>query len=453
MALAQPVLTKRIPTPPFGNMADRKTVSYEQFVASDGYKGLHRALSMTPKEVVDLVKASELRGRGGAGFPAGLKWSFLPPEDGKRRFLAVNADESEPGTFKDRMLIDFDPHVLLEGIAICMHACRLDTAYIYIRGEYHHQREVLEHALKEAYEHKIFGDGSMLGKINELSPNCYIHRGAGAYICGEETGLLESLEGKRGWPRIKPPFPAVAGAFGRPTIINNVETLAMVGPIVLNGADWFKGMGKGRAEGVPASVPASFGPKLFGISGHVNRPGVYEENLGIKMSELIERLGGGMRNGKKFKAAVPGGISMGVLSTDQYDAELDFDIGKKYACLGLGTAGVIVMDEETDMVAVARNVARFFSHESCGQCTPCREGSSWIYKVLSRIERGDGTTRDLDMLLELSGSMGAMPGTTICGLADGTNWAVRTIVNKFWGEFESRVKKERYVSLAVAGTR
>ncbi len=451
MPLAEPVLLKRIPTPPAGNIRDRRTVSYEQFVNTGGYAGLHKALAMEPKAVIDIVKGSELRGRGGAGFPAGLKWSFLPPEDGKRRFLTINADESEPGTFKDRLLLDFDPHQVLEGIAICMHACRLDTAYIYIRGEYHHQARVLENAVREAYANRIFGAGSVLKQINGRDPECFVHRGAGAYICGEETGLLESLEGKRGWPRIKPPFPAVAGAFGRPTIINNVETLAMVGPILDKGADWFKTMGKGRAEGVPVTVPASFGPKLFGISGHVNTPGVYEENLGLKMSELIEKYGGGMRGGKKFKAAIPGGISMGVLSTDQYHAELDFDIGKKYACLGLGTAGVIVMDEDTDMVAVARNISRFFAHESCGQCTPCREGTNWMFKMLTRIEQGDGTTKDLDLLLEIAGSMGAMPGTTICGLADGANWAVRTILNKFWGDFEKRVKKERYVSLAVVG--
>ena len=453
MPLNEPVLLKRIPTFPWGDPKDRKLVTYDQFVATGGYAGLKKALAMTPKDVLELVKSSELRGRGGAGFPCGFKWSLLAPEDGKRRFLTVNADESEPGTFKDRLLLDFDPHLLLEGIAICMHACRLDTTFIYIRGEYQHEARVLENALKEAYANKIFGAGSMLGQTAGFDFNCYVHRGAGAYICGEETGLLESLEGKRGWPRIKPPFPAVAGAFGRPTVINNVETLSMVGPILDKGIEWFKTMGKGRPEGVPPTVPASFGPKLFGVSGHVNTPGVFEENLGIKMSELIEKHAGGMRRGKKFKGAIPGGISMGILNADQYHAELDFNIGPKNAVLGLGTAGVVVMDEDTDMVKVARNCARFYSHESCGQCTPCREGSAWIYKLLSRIESGDGTTRDLDLLLELAGSMGIMPGTTICGLADGTNWAVRTIINKFWGDFEKRVRKERFVSLAVMASR
>ncbi len=451
MVLEEPVLCKRIPTPPWGDPADRRYVGYDKYVKTGGYAGLEMALSMEPKSVIDAVKASEIRGRGGAGFPAGMKWSFLPPEDGGQRFLAVNADESEPGTFKDRLLLEFDPHLLLEGIAICMHACRLDTAYIYIRGEYHAQREATQRAIDEAYAKNIFGAASRLEKINDRDAQCYVHRGAGAYICGEETGLLESLEGKRGWPRVKPPFPAVAGAFGRPTIVNNVETLACIGPIIELGADWFKSMGKRRAEGAPPAVPASFGPKLFGVSGHVNKPGVYEEHLGIKMSDLIENLGGGMRGGKKYKAAVPGGISMGILGTDQYDAELDFDIGKKYGVLGLGTAGVIVMDEDTDMVAVARNVARFFARESCGQCTPCREGGNWMYKILQRIEEGDGTTHDLDLLLELSGTMGAMPGTTICGLADGANWAVRTILNKFWDDFESRVSPSSAVSLTVVG--
>lgn len=452
--LVEPVLFKRIPTQPWGNPADRKTISYQDYVNTGGYAGLENALSMEPKDVIDIVKNAELRGRGGAGFPAGMKWSFLPPEDGGQRFLAINADESEPGTFKDQVLIQFDPHIIIEGIAICMHACRLDTAYFFIRGEYHHHRDIFEAAIKEAYDNKVFGEGSRLGKINDRWPELHLHRGAGAYICGEETGLLEALEGKRGWPRIKPPFPAVAGAFGRPTIINNVETLAACTPILergVEGADWFKTMGKGRPEGAPPQVPASFGPKLIGISGHVNTPGVFEENLGVKMSWLIENRCGGMKNGKKFKAAIPGGISMGILGTDQYDAEIDFDIGKKYACLGLGTAGIIVMDEDVNMISVARNCARFYARESCGQCTPCREGGNWMYKMLTRIEQGDGTTKDLDLLLEVAGSMGSMPGTTICGLADGANWAVRTIVNKFWSEFEDAVAKPSSVSLAVVG--
>jgi len=435
MPLSEPVLCKRIPTPPWGDPADRKTIDYDGYISTGGYVGLEKALSMEPTAVIDEVKAAELRGRGGAGFPAGMKWSFLPPEDGKRRYLAVNCDESEPGTFKDRLIVDFDPHILLEGIAICMHACRLDTAYIYIRGEYHAQAQTLQQALDQACANGVFGPGSRLGTINGLDSHCYIHRGAGAYVCGEETGLLESLEGRRGWPRIKPPFPAVAGAFGRPTVINNVETLALLGPIIERGADWFKTMGKPRPEGASPRAPASYGPKLFGISGHVNRPGVYEENMGVRLCDLIENYAGGMRNGKKFKAAVAGGISTGVLAPDQYEAEMYCDMGAEYGCLGLGTAGVIVMDEDTDMVAVARNMVRFYARESCGQCTPCREGAGWMYKILQRIEGGRGTTSDLDMLLELTGTMGALPGNTICGLADGTSWALRTMIEKFRDEF------------------
>ncbi|MEM1356325.1 MAG: NADH-quinone oxidoreductase subunit NuoF [Planctomycetota bacterium] len=451
MALEQPILLKRIPSVPHGDPADRRTIGYDEYVKTGGYAALDKSCGMDPKDIVETVKAAELRGRGGAGFPAGMKWSFLPPPDGGQRFLAINADESEPATFKDQVLIRYDPHLVIEGIAICMKACHLDTAYFYIRGEYHIHREVFERAIQEAWDNDVFGDNSRMGKINDRPPRLFLQRGAGAYICGEETALLESLEGKRGWPRIKPPFPAVAGAFGRPTIINNVETLATVPAVVENGADWFKTFGKGRPEGAPPQVPASFGTKLFGVSGPVKKPGVIEENLGLKLSTLIEDYHGGMLPGQKFKGAIPGGISMGVLGTDQYEAELDFDIGKKYACLGLGTACVTVIPDSVSMVAMARNCARFYSHESCGQCTPCREGGNWLYKILSRIEAGDGTTKDLDLLLEVAGSMGSMPGTTICGLADGANWAVRTIVNKFWDEFEAAVSKERFVSLSVVG--
>jgi NADH-quinone oxidoreductase subunit F len=451
MALEQPILLTRIPTPPWGDFADRQTVSYDECVKQGGYAALEQAIGMEPKDIVDIVKAAELRGRGGAGFPAGMKWSFLPPQDGGQRFLAINADESEPATFKDQVLIEFDPHLVIEGIAICMRACQLDTAYFYIRGEYHHHRETFEAAIKEAYDAGVFGEGSRMGKVNDRWPNLYLQRGAGAYICGEETALLESLEGKRGWPRIKPPFPAVAGAFGRPTIINNVETLATVGPVLTNGADWFKSHGKGRPDGAPANVPASFGTKLFGLSGPVKRPGVYEEHLGVTLKTLVEDYGQGLIPGKQFKAAFHGGISMGVLSADEYEAPMDFDIGKKYNNLGLGTACPTIIPHDVSMVAMARNCARFYSHESCGQCTPCREGGNWLYKMLTRIEAGDGTMKDLDLLLEIASSMGSMPGTTICGLADGANWAVRTIVNKFWSEFEDAVSKQRFVSLAQAG--
>ena len=288
----------------------------------------------------------------------------------------------------------------------------------------------------EAYEKGIFGQNSVIGRPLE----CYVHSGAGAYICGEETGLLEALEGKRGWPRLKPPFPAIAGAFGKPTVINNVETLCCVPWIVERGAEWFKSMG----------TKSSPGPKLYGMSGHVNAPGVYEAPLGITLQESID-LAGGMKGGR-HKGSICGGISMGVLGPDQLDVKLDFDdVRFRGGCLGLGTAGMIVMNEHTDMVRALRNCVRFYSHESCGQCTPCREGSAWMFKILNRIVDGGGRQRDIDMLLELEKTMGIMPGTTICGLADGTAWATRTFINKYYDEFAARVKTEplRTVKLTI----
>ncbi|MEY4831796.1 MAG: NADH-quinone oxidoreductase chain 1 [Planctomycetota bacterium] len=441
MRLTEPVLTKRIPgcVPGIsdGGTAARATVSFEQYKATGGYASLAKALDMEPAKVIELVKEAVVRGRGGAGFPAGLKWSFLPQDDGAgHRYLCINCDEAEPGTFKDRLLCDFDPHLILEGIAIACHACKLDTAYFFIRGEYHHQAKVMEKAIQEAYAGGIFGKGGLMRRPGALSVDCFLHRSAGAYICGEETGLLEAIEGKRGWPRVKPPFPAVKGLFGRPTIINNVETLAAVVPIVEKGVAWWKGIG---VESSLGGMP-SYGTKLMGVSGHVNRPGVFEAPLGVKLSTLVNDYCGGMRKGKRFKGAIAGGVSMGVLGTDQFDAAMDFDIGRACNVLGLGTACPTIFDEDTDMVMVARNIARFFKNESCGQCTPCREGSGWIYKLLCRIEQGSATTADLDLLLELGMSMGLTPGTTICGLADGNNWAIRTIVGKFRGEFEKRVK-------------
>lgn len=432
MAFTEPVLTKRIPTDP----SKRKTVWYDQYAATGGYESLRKSLNLKPEEIIKVVTDSGLRGRGGAGFSAGQKWSFIPKEKKGPHYLAVNADESEPGTFKDRYLIDYDPHLMLEGIAICALATQVDVAYIFIRGEYHRQAKVLERAVKEAYDKGIFGQQGIFGSNHKLE--CYVHRGAGAYICGEETGLLEALEGKRGWPRNKPPFPAIAGAFARPTVINNVETLCLVPPIIERGPDWFKSMG----------TKSSPGPKLYGMSGHLNKPGVYEHELGITLGESIE-MAGGMKGGK-YKAAICGGISMGVLGPDQLDVKLDFDdVRFRGGCLGLGTAGMIVMNEHTDMVEALRNCVRFYAHESCGQCTPCREGSGWMIKVLNRIMDGGGRARDIDLLMELEKTMGIMPGTTICGLADGTSWATRTFINKFYDEFAKRCPEEPVVPLTI----
>jgi NADH-quinone oxidoreductase subunit F len=419
----EPVLTKRIPLDP----AKRELVWYDKYVQTGGYEQLKKAVGMTPDELIKLTTDSGLRGRGGAGFSAGQKWSFIPKDKKTTHYLAVNGDESEPGTFKDRYLIDYDPHQLLEGCAICSIATQVDVIYLFIRGEYHRQIKVLEKAVAEAYEHKIFGKDSILGRPLD----CYVHMGAGAYICGEETGLLEALEGKRGWPRIKPPFPAIEGAFGKPTVINNVETLCCMPWILERGADWFKSMG----------TKSSPGPKLFGMSGHLNDPGVYEAPLGITLEESID-MAGGMKGGA-YKGSICGGISMGVLGPDQLDVKLDFDdVRFKGGCLGLGTAGMIVMNEHTDMVHALRNCVRFYSHESCGQCTPCREGSQWMKKILDRIVDGHGRQKDLDMLLELEKTMGIMPGTTICGLADGTAWATRTFINKYYDEFARRVQPD-----------
>ncbi len=443
--LTEPVLVQRIPTYPFGDEKDRHIVAYDEYVKTGGYESLRKALATPPDDVVNTVKESQLRGRGGAGFPTGLKWTFLPkaddPNNAGMRYLAVNGDESEPGTFKDRLLLDFDPHLMLEGIAICCYACRISRAFIYIRGEYHHQAKVVESAIAEAYKNGVFGGAGMLNGMTTATGEpwkveCHLHRGAGAYICGEETALLESLEGKRGWPRNKPPFPAIEGLFGKPTIINNVETLAHLPSIIEHGAEWFSTMGCESSIG----GPPSYGSKLMGVSGHVNRPGVFECDLGVPLRVLVEDYCKGMRGGKKFKSAIVGGASTGVIGPDDLDAPMDFDIGRKYNVLGLGTACPTIFDEDTDMVAVARNLARFYKNERCGQCTPCREGSGWLLQLLQRIEDGDGRTKDLDLALEIATSMGAMPGTTICGLADGNNWAVRTILNKFRSEFEARVK-------------
>jgi NADH-quinone oxidoreductase subunit F len=437
MAFTEPVLLKRIPNDP----AKRKLYWYDDYVASGGYEALKKALNMKSDEIIKTVTDSGLRGRGGAGFSAGQKWSFIPKEKKGPHYMAVNFDESEPGTFKDRYLSDYDPHQILEGIAIACLATQCDIAYIFIRGEYHRQAKVLEHALKEAYAHGVFGQQGTFGSNAKIE--CYVHRGAGAYICGEETGLLEALEGKRGWPRNKPPFPAIAGAFGRPTVINNIETLCCVPHIIdrgpVEGPKWFRSMG----------TPSSPGPKLYGMSGHVQKPGVYEDELGITLDYAINKLAGGMKGGA-YKACICGGISMGVLGTNQLDIKLDFDdVRFRGGCLGLGTAGMIVMNEHTNMVDALRNCVRFYSHESCGQCTPCREGSAWMYKILNRIMDGGGQAKDLDMLLELEKTMGIMPGTTICGLADGTGWATRTFINKFYDEFAAACPETKPVQVTI----
>ena len=394
---------------------------------------------MAPSQVIDTVKASGLRGRGGAGFPCGLKWTFLPKDHPGPIYMCINADESEPCTFNNRILMEEDPHQVLEGILLSCYAVRATTAYVYIRYEYGPGFRAMEKAIGELYNANLLGE-KILGKNFNL--NVYMHRGAGAYICGEETGLLESLEGKRGWPRIKPPFPAVEGAFRKPTIVNNIETMACVPHIVERGVEWFKSMGVPPDPKNPRDA-GSYGPKLYCINGHVNKPGCVELPLGVTMRELIDKHGGGVWKGRKAKGGIPGGISMGLMTEAEFDIPLDFNGLGKVGCLGLGTAAVTVFDEETSIVDVLYNICRFFSHESCGQCTPCREGTGWMLKIMERFRHGQGRLEDLKILEEVGDRIGIIPGTTICGLADGAGWPVKTAIRKFRGEFEQYLRDGR----------
>lgn len=410
------------------NVGVENSRSLEVYRSRGGYQAVEKALKkMTPDEVVEEVKRANLRGRGGAGFPAGVKWTFLP-KDRKRTLLCVNADESEPPTFCNRVLIEEDPHQLIEGVIIAGYATRSQTAYVYMRVEFHEQFHILQKAVNEAYAVGLLGK-NILGSGYDLE--LYIHRGAGAYVCGEETGLIESLEGKRGWPRIKPPFPAIEGLFRQPTVINNVETLANLPHIIERGADWFAGIG----------TPSSSGPKLFCVSGPVNRPGCFEGPMTITCEELImsDRFGRGMKDNVAVKAVFPGGISMGVLSSDELHMKMDFDDPRKFGLLGLGTAAAVVVNAKTDIRKVLNNVCRFYAHESCGQCTQCREGTSWMYRIASRIALGVGRLEDLDLLEQVAGKMGMMPGLSICGLPDGATYPIQGLVRKFRSELEEHI--------------
>ncbi|MCY2995116.1 MAG: NADH-quinone oxidoreductase subunit NuoF [Planctomycetota bacterium] len=421
----EPVLLKNIGVPEVQRL--------DVYKRRGGYQATEKALrTLSPENLVKLVTESKLRGRGGAGFPCGAKWSFLPPKR-LETLMCINADESEPGTFCNRILMEGDPHQVLEGILIGCYATQATTAYLYLRYEYIQAYHRLQRAIDEAYAAGYLGR-NILG--TPFSLDVYLHRGAGAYVCGEETGLIESLEGKRGWPRIKPPFPAVEGAFRKPTVINNVETLACVPHIIERGVDWFKSLGVPADPNNPRDL-GSYGPKLYGLAGHINRPGCYEEPLGITCRQLIEQHGEGVWKNRRAKAAIPGGISMGLLREDEFDTRLDFSSLAKVGCLGLGTAGVVVFDEATSIVDVVYNSCRFFAHESCGQCTPCREGTGWMLRIVERIRQGQGRREDLDLLQQVAGSMGLMPGTTICGLADGAAWPVKNALTKFRGEFEA----------------
>jgi len=403
------------------HFGDPEAIGYKGWVKRGGYEGLTKALAMPPAGVADEVKNSGLRGRGGAGFPTGLKWSFMPKEKKKTHYLCVNADESEPGTFKDREIMRWTPHALLEGTLIAMHAIQADVAYIYIRGEFTEPFAVMERALAEAQS------AGVLGRFK-----VYLHRGAGAYICGEETALMNSLEGKRGNPRIKPPFPAASGVFGMPTTINNVETLAAVPHILREGAAWYKAM--------CLSNPKSTGTKLFSVCGHVRLPGNYELTLGFPLKDLIFELAGGMRPGRTLKACIPGGSSVPMLNSAEVDTcLLDYEGCVERGTM-LGSGGVIVFDDSADMVYQTMRLARFYAHESCAQCTQCREGTAWTTKILERILAGQGKMQDLDLLLDLAENM---TGKTICVLSDSCAAPVVSAIKRFRGEFEDYIAGRR----------
>ncbi len=428
----QPILTEHI------HQKECHTLSFYKSVG--GYSALEKVLAMSADDVIELVKASNLRGRGGAGFPAGVKWSFISQDGEKPKYLINNADESEPGTFKDRLLINKTPHQILEGMIVASYAIGCNTAFIYIRGEFFKEYQLLEKVVAEAYEENLLGKG-ILGSDYDL--DVVIHRGAGAYICGEETGLIESLEGKRGWPRIKPPFPAIEGYLKCPTVVNNVETLSNLPHIINRGPEWFKSIG-------PEKGP---GPKLFCVSGNVNRPGVFEEPMGIPLKDLIFDLAGGIKDGNELKAVFPGGSSSAILTAEEaLSVNMDFDSLAEINTM-LGSAGVIVMDEKVDMVQACLNIARFYAHESCGQCTPCREGTAWLSKILSRIASGDGNSNDIDMILEITDNIGGLIdfskgsfGKTICPFGEAVAWPVRSFVEKFENDFRQYISQEESVA-------
>ena len=395
----------------------------KNYLKLGGYEAANKALAMTPEQVIDETIKSNLRGLGGAGFPAGRKWSFIPKNSPKPTYLVINCDESEPGTCKDKYIVMGATHALLEGMIIAARAINAHTAYIYIRGEYVEPTNILQAAIDEAYDAKILGKNA-LG--TDYALDVYVHRGAGAYICGEETALLESLEGKKGWPRMKPPFPAIEGLFRCPTIVNNVETIAYV-PLIMNkGAEWFSKLGSERNGGY----------RFYSISGHVNRPGVYELPVGTTLRTMLYDYAGGIRGGKKLKLVVPGGSSSPPLRPEEIDVKMDFD---SLAAIGsmLGSAGIIAMDEDTCLLDMLNVTTRFYHHESCGQCTPCREGTGWMEKVLSRMVKGGGRLEDVSNMPDIANGI---MGNTICPLGDAAAMPVLGYIKKFREEFESHAK-------------
>jgi NADH-quinone oxidoreductase subunit F len=399
--------------------------SLDTYLATDGFKAFLKAREMKPEQIIDEVKASALRGRGGAGFPTGLKWSFVPRTSPKPKYIIINADESEPGTCKDRLLMEYDPLQMIEGILIAGLAVDSHAGYIYIRGEYRYLIELVNRVIAEAYAKGYLGK-NIAGTGWDF--DLYTHSGAGAYECGEETALLDSIEGKRGIPRMKPPFPAVAGAWGFPTLLNNVETFSAVPAIIRDGAAAFAALG----------TPKNGGTRLVCISGHVNKPGVYELPLGYPMMKAINEVAGGIPNGRKLKAVVPGGSSCPLLTAAECDIPMDYDTLTKVGSM-LGSGGMVVMDETTDMVRVALRIMRFYAHESCGWCIPCREGTTWLRKILTRMVEGNGEREDVALLGELSKNM---LGRTFCALGDAAAMPTISIVDKFAEDFEKYIVPE-----------
>jgi NADH-quinone oxidoreductase subunit F len=395
----------------------------EVYLANGGYKALKKALEMKPEDVTDQVKKSNLRGRGGACFPTGFKWTFMPKQTTMSKYLCVNGDEAEPGTFKDREIFEHNPHLMIEGTLIACYAMGIKTAYIYIRGEYGKWIRMVEKALADAYAGGFVGQ-NICG--SSFSTDIYVHKGAGAYIAGEESALMNSIEGQRGYPRVKPPFPAQNGLWGCPTTINNVETIANVPIIIERGWEWYSKVG----------APKHPGPILVGVSGHVKHPGVYEMPTGELLLEIIYKYAGGIPGDKAIKAVIPGGSSTMILRGDQLEGVRMDAESLKAAGSSVGTAGLIVMDEDTDLIQVLTRIAKFYYHESCGQCTPCREGTVWMWKILKRFELGQGTTADIDMLMEIANNV---EGNTICALGDAAAWPVQSMIRRFRDEFEKRV--------------
>ncbi len=435
----------KIVTKAFGVADSHKLATYQK---RGGFEALKKALQLQPAALVDEVKKSNLRGRGGAGFPTGMKWSFIP-KDAKLVYLVVNADESEPGTCKDRELLATDPHLLLEGMMIASYALGCKHAYIYIRGEMMREAKIVQAAIDEAYAAGLLGKThATAGGGGSFALDITLHRGAGAYICGEETGLLNSLEGKRGWPRLKPPFPAIKGLFGAPTVVNNVETIMNVPEIVTKGGEWFANLGTGKSGGT----------RIVCVSGHVNKPGVFELPMGIPFRDIIYDVCGGIPGGRQLKGVIPGGSSMPPLDASEIDVPCEFDAlmndprikdvevrpgvpfdlggGRKLKTMA-GSGGIVVFDDSTDVVALCARIMQFYAHESCGQCTPCREGSGWLSRVCKRLARGQGEPGDVELLANIANGIG---GNTICALGDAAAWPMLGFLTKFRSDFEARIQ-------------